>query len=237
MKDDIQLSKRLGEIAKLITHHQAYDYIWDCCCDHGYLGTYLLNYFSKQAKPKVQVNFVDQVTHITEQLCHKLKQSTLSHYQVHTIDAGHLELAEHKRHCIIIAGVTTTGTLKIIQALLSKHRRQNLDFILCPTRGQYDLRQYLIQQNAHLFEERYILENNRHYELLYVCFSQNPALEQHNKVSSIGEFWQNNKGHLSYLRSKINHYQQEALDANKPDAMNAVQLYTHMYQYISSIKL
>ena len=176
MNTESQLGIRLGEIAKLITNHQQYDHIWDCCCDHGYLGTYLLSHFSKQTKHKVQINFVDQVTHITEQLEDKLKQSCFSHYKVHTLNAKHLEFPKGKIHCIIIAGVTTTGTLKILDTLLSRHPRQNLDFILCPTRGQYFLRQYLIKQKAHLIEEKHILENGRHYELLHVHFYKNQSI-------------------------------------------------------------
>lgn len=238
MNDDIQLGKRLGAIAKLITQYQAYDHIWDCCCDHGYLGSYLLSHFSKQTKHKVQINFVDQVTHITEQLCNKLKQSPFSHYEVHTLDAGHLELTKNLRHCVIIAGVTTTGTLKILQTLLSQHPKQDLDFILCPTRGQYDLRQYLIKQKAHLIEERHILENSRHYELLYVRFCGHQIQNDHKQVSSIGEFWQkDNAEHLSYLSNRISHYQQEVLDPSKREALEAVQLYSKMHQHISSTKL
>tara|TARA_R110002167_G_scaffold44413_14_gene133646 strand:- start:2350 stop:3036 length:687 start_codon:yes stop_codon:yes gene_type:complete len=213
MKGDIRLGKRLGEIAKLITQHHPYDHIWDCCCDHGYLGTYLLSHYSKQTKHKVQINFVDQVTHITGQLRDKLKQSAYSHYEVHTVDAGQLELDKHKRHCIIIAGVTTTGTLKILQTLLSQHPKQKLDFILCPTRGQYDLRQYLRKQNAHLYEEQHILENGRHYELVYVCFDENQVQEDHKQVSNIGQFWQqDNKEHVSYLKNRICYFEQEVLN-------------------------
>ena len=238
MNNDIQLGKRLGAIAKLITQNQAYDHIWDCCCDHGYLGTYLLSYFSKQAKHKVQINFVDQVTHITEQLCDKLKQGPFSHYEVHTLDAGRLEFAKNKDHCIIIAGVTTTGTLKILQTLLSLHPKQTIDFILCPTRGQYDLRQYLRKQKAHLLEERHILENGRHYELLYVRVYGNQVQNNYKQVSSIGEFWQyDNTEHLKYLKNKISHYQREVVDPSKRDALEAVQLYSKMHQHISSIKI
>lgn len=238
MNHDIQLGKRLGAIAKLITQHQPYDHVWDCCCDHGYLGTYLLSHFSKQNKYKVQVNFVDQVTHITEQLCNKLKHSAFSHYEVHTIDAGHLEFAKNKRHCIIIAGVTTTGTLKILQTLLNQHPNQDLDFILCPTRGQYDLRQYLIKQKAHLIEENHILENDRHYELMFVRIYGNNDQNVCKQVSSIGKFWQkNNAEHLSYLANRICHYQQEVLDPSKHDALEAVQLYSKMHQHICSTKI
>ncbi|QSA20815.1 SAM-dependent methyltransferase, partial [Vibrio furnissii] len=36
----MKLSKRLQTIEKLVTQH--YDHIWDCCCDHGFLGMTLL---------------------------------------------------------------------------------------------------------------------------------------------------------------------------------------------------
>ena len=237
MNGEIQLGKRLGEIAKLCTQQQQYDHIWDCCCDHGYLGLFLLNYFSKQAKHKVQINFVDQVAHITEQLRNRLNQSSFSHYQVHTLNAEHLKFSKNKRHCVIIAGVTTTGTLKILETLLSNHPNQTIDFILCPTRGQYELRKFLIKRKAHLIEENHIIENNRHYELLYIRVNKNQQQISYKPVCNIGKFWQkDNEDHLSYLKNKLSHYHQETLGAKKLDAIEAVQLYSEMQQIISSAK-
>tara|TARA_R110001592_G_scaffold337465_1_gene624105 strand:+ start:9940 stop:10671 length:732 start_codon:yes stop_codon:yes gene_type:complete len=240
MNREIQLGKRLGEIAKFITlakQPDQYDHIWDCCCDHGYLGTYLLDHFSQQNHHKAQINFVDQVTHITDQLCSKLKKSPFSAYQVHTLNTEHLEFDKHQRHCIIIAGVTTTGTLKILQTILNKHPTQELDFILCPTRGQYDLRQYLIRQKVHLLEEAYIQENGRHYELLYVRQQTRHNQEEYKQISSIGEFWKaNNEDHLAYIKNRIEHFQQEAIDTSRVDSVQAVRLYANMYQELSPDK-
>ena len=238
MIEEFQLGKRLGTIAKLIIRNQQYDHIWDCCCDHGYLGMFLLNHFSTQKGDKAQINFVDQVAHITEQLRTKLAQNTPTHYEVHTLNAECLELSTKQRHCVIIAGVTTTGTLKILQTLLNKHPNQCIDFILCPTRGQYELRKFLIKEKACLIEENHIIENNRHYELLYIRMHENQQQNRYQLVSSIGAFWQkDNEEHIRYLISKLSHYRKEMLGVNKLDAIEAVQLYSDMQQKISSAKL
>ena len=235
MKTQIKLGKRLCAIAEFLTLAQPsdeYRQIWDCCCDHGYLGIYLLECFAEKNNHAVQINFVDQITHITKPLSNKLSQSNFHNYKVFTLNAEHLEFDQNKRHCIIISGVTTTGTLRIIQAMLNNHPNQSLDFILCPTRGQYDLRQYLIEKDFHLIEEAYIKENGRHYELLFVRSSHKDRNE-HRHITSIGEFWQRgNEEHLSYLKNRTHYYQQEVLDASKFDAIKANQLYSQMLQNI-----
>ncbi len=238
MTKAIQLGKRLSEIAKLVTRAQPlfqYDHIWDCCCDHGYLGMYLLDQLSKRNQAQVQINFVDQVSHITEQLRSRLRQSTGSNYRVFTLDAGKLQFDINKRHCIIIAGVTTNGTLKLLQNILNKHPKQSLDFILCPTRGQYELRQNLIKLKVELLSEAYLEENGRHYELLYVRHNENHNHLNYKQISSVGAFWQKgHEGHLSYLLNRISHYQMETLDPGKTGAFKALQLYSEMYQQTNS---
>ena len=57
----MKLSKRLTAINTLISQH--HDIIWDCCCDHGYLGMALL----KRAAAN-QVIFVDIVATLMNDL-------------------------------------------------------------------------------------------------------------------------------------------------------------------------
>ncbi|MFT6908310.1 MAG: tRNA (adenine22-N1)-methyltransferase [Oleiphilaceae bacterium] len=240
MSITLGLGKRLSCIATQIcdTHMtKPFDQIWDCCCDHGYLGIAMLKRFSAQTSQRPQINFIDKVPHITKQLQDKLTQESYQNYQVLTLDAGHLELAKNQGHCIVLAGVTSTGMLKLLETLLSKHPQQNLDFILCPTRGQHKLRQYLIKQDMHLIQETYIEENGRHYEVLHVRHqadqSQDAYPYSNKRVSSIGEFWQTaNLEHLDYLENRITHYQQEAQDPSRSDALKALQLYSAMIRQI-----
>jgi tRNA (adenine22-N1)-methyltransferase len=243
MRQSWGLGKRLSSIATQISDAhmtQPFDQIWDCCCDHGYLGMALLTHFSEQTSQRPLINFVDQVAHITKQLQGKLSQDSYQNYQVLTLDAGHLELVKNQGHCIVLAGVTCTGTLKLLETLFSKHPQQSLDFILCPTRGQYELRQYLIKQGLYLIQETCIEENGRHYEVLHVRHqaeqSQGAYPYPYQQVSSIGEFWQTaNLEHLAYLENRISHYRQEAQDTSRSDAVKALQLYSAMFRKIKSV--
>ena len=55
----MKLSKRLNAINSLIT--QSYDIVWDCCCDHGFLGMALL-----ERGIAKQINFVDIIPELME---------------------------------------------------------------------------------------------------------------------------------------------------------------------------
>ena len=86
----MKLSKRLAAIDALITRQQ--NTIWDCCCDHGYLGIALLK--RRAAK---QVNFVDVVDKIMAELSEHLTNisQTLpsdAQYKVHCQDVIEIKL-------------------------------------------------------------------------------------------------------------------------------------------------
>lgn len=233
MNKEISLGKRLSRIAELITQSNEYNEIWDCCCDHGYLGAYLLNHYAEMPNKIIHINFVDQVSHITQNLEQKLSRSHFSNYSIHTKDAGQLTLNNRSQHCIVVAGVTTTGTLKILQAILNNSPSICLDFILCPTRGQYDLRQFLIQQNAHLLNETLIKENQRFYEVLHVRLNAKLPAQRIKCISAIGEFWQyDDAEHISYLNARILHYQKQTL--NKEVLSKAAQQYSDMLCHIQT---
>lgn len=222
----MQLGKRLSAIAERVKQSSTYNQVWDCCCDHGYLGAHFLEYYASINRSDICVNFVDQVPHITQQLNAKLKHLNYSNYEVHTLKAERLSLGDSDQHCLIIAGVTTTGTLKILQGILDNHLTQSLDVILCPTRGQFDLRQYLILKEAHLIHEEHIIENKRHYEIIHVQFNTSLSSKKKQTVSDIGEFWQSgNEAHLSYLNSKLRHYKKEKFEKTKLGSTKAWKRY------------
>lgn len=231
----VDLGKRLACIATQISKaHKSkpFDQIWDCCCDHGYLGIALMHHFSKQAEQPPQINFIDQVEHITQQLRTTLNapeyKNFQQRFQVITKDSGQLIFPPTQNHCIIIAGVTTNGMLKQIKQILSNHPLQELDFILCPTRGIYDLRHFLISEEMSLINEFYIKENDRHYEVLHVT-SQSKKTNSFKELSPIGDFWHcENTEHLEYLESRIQYHEQEAQHTNRADTQKAWQLYSEM---------
>lgn len=91
----MKLSKRLTAIDTLISQH--HDIIWDCCCDHGYLGMALL----KRAAAN-QVIFVDIVATLMDVLSAQLSsinklQKTCDkkpQWQVLCQDVGKIEIAK-----------------------------------------------------------------------------------------------------------------------------------------------
>ena len=67
----LKLSKRLTHIDHMVTSD--YTHIWDCCCDHGFLGASLL---SRQAAPNI--HFVDIVPELMTKIESKLQQFYLN---------------------------------------------------------------------------------------------------------------------------------------------------------------
>lgn len=228
MNWEAQLGKRLGLIAnQLVLQNQfdAYDEIWDCCCDHGYLGLALL---TRQSEITARLNFVDQVPHITQQLHQTLKHITPHRYRIFTQDAGSLTFEKQQRHCVIIAGVTTTGIIKLLNSLLPRHAEQSFDLILCPTRETFELRRYLAKQPLYLLRENHVSENGRHYEVIMLRHNHNP-LKREAQISAIGEFWEeNNLDQLDYLHSRLKHYQSALNGKANKDASEAVALYSNL---------
>lgn len=74
----LKLNKRLKQIEQMVTSD--YTHIWDCCCDHGFLGAALL---SRQAA--MNIHFVD----IVPELMDKLEKNCTNFIQ------GHIPLGKH----------------------------------------------------------------------------------------------------------------------------------------------
>lgn len=228
------LGKRLDEITEIVIKANKtipFDQIWDCCCDHGYLGMALLRSFAEDTR-QPHINFVDQVEHITFQLKSALTRHSVNtfspNYTVLTQDVAELSLKSDQRHCLIIAGITANGLIGLLNKLLSNNRQQSIDFVLCPTRGIYDLREFLKGKNMQLIHEAYIVENNRHYEIVHVRFQATRGNQTSSKqVSSIGEFWQvDNNEHITYLKNRIAHFKKETNDTTRVSAKQALALYS-----------
>lgn len=160
------LGARLKAILNLVAAEQQknpYTTIWDCCCDHGYLG---LKFLSENLCEKIV--FVDQVPHIIEQLKTRLDGFNSDQYKLLTADAGDLRFNRQERHLVIIAGVGGECTVDIISAIEGNNPDVNIDYIFCPSTSQKELRKYLIVQNFGMAFENIVCENKRYYEMLYV---------------------------------------------------------------------
>ena len=202
----MKLSKRLQQIEQMVTAD--YTHIWDCCCDHGFLGASLL---SRQAAPNI--HFVDIVPELINSIEIKLQQFYLnsnSNWQTHCLDVAKLPLKQYQgKHLIIIAGIGGDLMIKFIDHIYQQHPKLNIDFLLCPVNQQFSLREVLITLKFSLKKEMLVEDNRRFYEVILVSLTS----DIFKKISPIGEnIWQadNAKQALvvkQYLAKTLNHYQ------------------------------
>jgi len=200
----LKISHRLQKIDSFIVNH--YEHIWDCCCDHGFLGLHLLE---RQAADTL--HFSDTVEHILMNLKDQLEQCQdilPSRWQTHCQDAATLNLyptslGGKTPQLIIIAGVGGELTISLVTALLKSHPDLELEFLLCPVHHNYKVRQALINLELGLINECLLTENKRFYEVIHVSRQANPPIS---KVGSI--MWDLSRTMDSaYLKATIGHYQ------------------------------
>lgn len=159
-----------------------YAHIWDCCCDHGFLGARLL---SRQVAETI--HFVDIVPGLMKNLEDKLQQfyrDTPSAWKTHCLDAANLPLDNYKgRQLIIIAGVGGDLMSRMINNILQQHPNLKADFLLCPVHRQFALRSQLIAHDFSLKDEVLVEENQRFYEVLLVS----SISDENSNISQVGE--------------------------------------------------
>lgn len=225
----IKLGKRLTKIESIVT--EQYDHIWDCCCDHGLLGTALL---SRQAAPRI--HFVDVVPDLMRKLESKLAHfyphesgsNSGAQWQAHCMDVSALPLHQFSgKHLVIIAGVGGDLMTMFVNAIHQKNPTADIDFLLCPVHHQFTLRQQLIQLDFSLKTETLIVENQRFYEILLVSTTNNP----YSHIDPIGSLiWQSNtpeqaKIAADYLQKTLDHYERVQLSRNT-EVQHIIDAYT-----------
>jgi tRNA (adenine22-N1)-methyltransferase len=244
----LKLSKRLTKIEALITAD--YSHIWDTCCDHGFLGTVLI---SHQKAPNI--HFVDilpkLITPLHEKLSHLFSNPHHSsnldshsheqtHWQTHCLDLAEIPLQHHPgKHLIIIAGIGGDLMIGCMKNIMSKHPDVEIDFIICPVRHLYTLRQQLIELKMTLKKEVLVKENKKIYEILLLSNASLPAgqLTPLKPVSPIGEsIWQGNTAEekndaQEYLAIKIKHYQRMQPCLDNPDINKIIEAYQNITQF------
>jgi tRNA (adenine22-N1)-methyltransferase len=205
-----------------------YTHIWDCCCDHGLLGSALL---SRLAAP--YIHFVDIVPDLMNELENKLQRfypNSPSKWQIHCLDVEALPIEQDEgKNLVIIAGVGGDLTTQFVNAIHQNHSTKNIDFLLCPVHHQFTLRQQLIQLDFSLKNEVLVEENKRFYEILLVSSSTNTD-EKQSKISPVGELiWQANtveqsKITVNYLNKTLNHFQRMQR-GNNADIQHVIDAY------------
>jgi len=219
------LGPRLDAIFDCVAQEQQgqrYDAIWDCCCDHGYLGMKLL-----AAKLCPTVYFVDQVPHIIDQLKDKLDdlaERSLSprNYQTIAADASQLRFPDGQRHLVILAGVGGEHIVDIIKAIEQQPDDCRIDYLLCPSTTQFDLREFLIKQSFGVKQENLVAEKGRDYEVLLVSAKQSQVWQA---LMPVGGMWEvGNPNHLRYQKKLVGHYQNQMRGKH---AVRAKQILAH----------
>lgn len=171
MNPSSSLGPRLNAIYDLVKQIQLtepYPCIWDCCCDHGYLGIKIMH--DKLCKKLV---FVDQVAHIIDQLRSRLapfskSKHSICNHELITSDAGDICFDPQQRHLVILAGVGGERTVEIIRKIERNHKGICIDYIFCPSTSQNALREYLDAEDFGMAHESLVYEKKRFYEVLYV---------------------------------------------------------------------
>lgn len=217
-----QLGPRLGALYQWIAHNRPasrWDNIWDCCCDHGYLGMQILK---NRLSPRV--HFVDQASHLIEALPARLELYGVSGYETQSADAGQLRLAPDQSHLLIIAGIGGELSVSIVSALLANHPEQTLDFLFCPTTTQFDLRQYLAHGPFDLLHEALVSEKGQDYEVIAVRRHAHGNKER--AVTVTGEHWDlSEPAHHRYLTKLTTHYRRCTRGAEAAEAQRILDCY------------
>lgn len=165
MNPSARLSHRLNAIFELIIDAQRkvpYQIIWDCCCDHGYLGIKILQHNLCDT-----LIFVDQLPHIIDDLTRKLAPFDEARHQLMAVDAAQLSFDPAIRHLVIIAGVGGDSTIDILNKIEANHPYTHIDYILCPSSKHKVLREYLFFNRFSLLSESLVADKKRYYEIIF----------------------------------------------------------------------
>ena len=207
-----RLSPRLSAIYNMtrrISDQQgAPDIIWDCCCDHGYLGMHILN-----AGLADTIRFVDQLPHIIERLAGQLALQPHTNYETITASVADLQPEADRQHLIILAGIGGEIMAQLMSHLTMAKGSYSAEYIFCASATQFDIREYLNRHNFLLKEEQFIVSGKQSYELIYCATS---TTDHGQPVSLTGNMWQqDNPDHVRYLNMLHDHYQR--MHRYKPD--------------------
>jgi tRNA (adenine22-N1)-methyltransferase len=227
----------------MVTRH--YQHIWDCCCDHGQLG---IGFLARD--PANTIHFVDIVSSIMSKLERQLLSSfpeRSQQWRLHTSDVRELPIDQYPiedSHLIVIAGVGGELSLKMVSALVKKYPSYHLEFLLCPVRHQYQLREGLSLLGLSLLGEELHKEQKWYYEIIHLV-----AVNANNNVAKglikqkVNEFpveaagsilWHEPSAlHQDYLSKTIAHYQRSLRSLTKnSDECSKTELIIRQYEHV-----
>ena len=164
---------RISQIIQLA--HSADDsnrVVYDLFCDHGKVGMELL-------KKGHRVFFNDQVPHLVEEIRNKIEQRFIedrgidhSHsYQFLIEDARKLSFEENSLViCSGVGGLLLKECLKLWKERHPEKHYRSLQFILCPSYYDLELRHYLMTSGYTQVEEILCRDRSRFYDIQKVEF-------------------------------------------------------------------
>lgn len=236
LPDMVKLSKRLQALFNTISaadNNEAYDEIWDCCCDHGYLGMELLNEHIGN-----KVHFVDQVAHITFNLKKHLHNFPPETYTVITDSAVNIQPSPARKHLVILAGIGGKTTIKLLEAIhtaakksLPNNQSIDISYLVSPNHHLYNVREFLLQQGLYLVDESLIYENKKLYEIILVS-SREPVVKNnptYKPLTPVGTMWElDNQQHQDHLKILIAYYQTKFDNTGDNNALQALIQYKNL---------
>jgi tRNA (adenine22-N1)-methyltransferase len=202
-----------------------YNHIWDCCCDHGFLGASLL---SRQAAQNIHfVDIVPELITLIESKLQKFFPHSVSTWKTHCLDVTKLPLQEYQgKHLVIIAGIGGNLMIQFIDDIQQKHPNMNIDFLLCPVNQQFALREKLIALKFSFKNEVLVKDNRRYYEVMLVSSSS----DTDKKISPVGhDIWQSVTAEQAsvvkqYLDKTLKHYKR-VQQRSTVDIVNIISAY------------
>jgi tRNA (adenine22-N1)-methyltransferase len=187
-----ELSLRLSTIRSFYSQET---HIWDIGCDHGLLGTSLIDSGVKS------VNLVDASAAVVDTLLKKYKDSYITETALNILhsEGQKLNLVQDS-NCIFIAGMGGKEIGEIILNLLPQ-LNQSSRIVISPHRKILELRCLLKELPVTLYRETLVFEDGQYYQILALTpGSKGP------KVSSYGEqIWEGDVGEL-YLEQQLKHF-------------------------------
>lgn len=202
----MKLPRRLNSLLKMI--NRPYEHIWDCCCDHGYLGQVVL-----MDRLSTVVHFLDVVEEIVDKVEQKVAKMEIdsSCWEMHCKDLHELVLPPSANaQLLIIAGVGGDLTADMVSAVLRNNPDKKIDFLLCPVRKVHKVRVKMEQLGLGLIDELIVKDAGLFYEVMYL------STESEEVIRSVGgKMWDlTQTEHCEYLHQNIKHYERMSSQPN-----------------------
>ncbi|MDX1587481.1 MAG: tRNA (adenine(22)-N(1))-methyltransferase TrmK [Oleiphilaceae bacterium] len=193
----MKLGRRLQALYQALPGR--YEQVWDCCCDHGFLGLALL-----ETGKAGHLTLVDQLPGLAAPLQALMADQDPQRYRIRITDAASLTLTGCDSELVIVAGVGPDTLLSIVAGLCRGNDCRHSEFLLSPNGDILRVRQGLQALGFALLAEGFVSERRRGYPWLRVTLSAHAATSP---LSLLGEHWDLSRpDQRHYLNQLQGHY-------------------------------